>query len=234
MLLTLFWEFLKVKWTTFLLILLLLIGCPLIHGYSTNSLLCYNCLNLTAADYLTELLRIFKPTSQLLSYLLILPFSVFPLYAHNHLVKGHFLMLRRQSGTLSLTKSGHPTPSHPSDHHLKLIFFSSPTDCVCVCVRERERERERTSGLSQSVRFFSPLILFHVMDIVLRRRNGTEKNTLVLLLLVGTIRVTSWARCTALPDPGVFNSCLLLTLPDYSNLPVALSENCIPRQQPRC
>ena len=67
---------------------------------------------------------------------------------------------------------------------------------MCVCVgggreggerergrergRERERERE-TSGLSQSVRvfFFFLLILFHVMGLVLRRRNGTEKNTLV-------------------------------------------------------
>ena len=49
--------------------------------------------------------------------LLILPFSVFPLYAHTRLVKGHFLMLRRQSGTLSLTKSGHPTSSHFSVHH---------------------------------------------------------------------------------------------------------------------
>ena len=48
--------------------------------------------------------------------------------------KGHFLMLRRQFRILSLTKSGHPTPPHPSNHHLKLIFFSSPTDCVCVCV----------------------------------------------------------------------------------------------------
>ena len=74
-------------------------------------------------------------------------------------------MLRRQSETLSLTKSGHPTPSHPSDHHLKFIFFSSPTDCACVGERgregerdrgrEREGERERTSGLSQSVTFFS-------------------------------------------------------------------------------
>ena len=47
----------------------------------------------------------------------------------------------------------------------------------------RGRERGRTSGLSQSVRFFffSPLILFHVMGLVLRRRNGTEKNTLLLL-----------------------------------------------------
>ena len=52
--------------------------------------------------------------------------------------------------------------------------------------REREKETEReTSGLSQSVRFFSlffPLILFHVMGLVLQRRNGTEKNTLLLLL----------------------------------------------------
>ena len=48
----------------------------------------------------------------------------------------------------------------------------------------------RTSGLSQSVRvvflffllFFS-LILFHVMDLVLRRRNGSEKKTLLLLSL---------------------------------------------------
>ena len=58
-------------------------------------------------------------------------------------------MLCRQSGTLSLTKSGHPAPSHPSNRHLKLIFFSSPTDCVCVLggksegEREKDRERQR-------------------------------------------------------------------------------------------
>ena len=63
-------------------------------------------------------------------------------------------MLRRQSGTLSLTKSGHPAPFHPSNHHLKLIFFSSPTDCACVCGRrgresegEREREKRFQTGL---------------------------------------------------------------------------------------
>ena len=50
--------------------------------------------------------------------------------------------------------------------------------------RERERDRERTSGLSQSVSFFFflPLILFYVMGLVLRRRNGTEKNTLLLVM----------------------------------------------------
>ena len=49
---------------------------------------------------------------------------------------------------------------------------------------ETERERERTSGLLQSVRvFFSPLILFHIMGLVLWRNNGTEENTLLLSLI---------------------------------------------------
>ena len=50
---------------------------------------------------------------------------------------------------------------------------------------ERESERERTSGLLQCVRGFHVffiLILFHVMGLVLQRRNGTAKNTLLLLL----------------------------------------------------
>ena len=52
--------------------------------------------------------------------------------------------------------------------------------------REREGERERTSGQSQSVCgffFFLSLILFDVMGLVLRRRNVTEKSTLLLSLL---------------------------------------------------
>ena len=75
-----------------------------------------------------------SPTSMLA------PFSVFPLYAHTRLVKGHFLTLRRQSGTLSLTKSGHPTPSHPPNHHLKLIFSAV---LLMVCVGGARREGER-------------------------------------------------------------------------------------------
>ena len=67
---------------------------------------------------------------------------------------GHFLMLCQQSGTPSLMKSGHLTPCHPSNHHLKLIFFSSPTDCDCVGEwgggrgqGEREWEGERVREL---------------------------------------------------------------------------------------
>ena len=111
-------------------------------------------------------------------------FPVFPLYAHTRLVNW--------SGALSLTKSGHSTPSHPSNHYLKLIFFGSPTDSVCVCVcmcvwgwggdRKRERERELVVYRKVSCCFFIPLMLFHVMGFVLRRTNDTEKNTLLLLL----------------------------------------------------
>ena len=123
--------------------LLLFIGCPLIHRYSTNSLL--SGINASTQLLLTTWLNSWESISQpaYFSHLLILPFSVFLLYAHTRFVKGHFLMLRWQSGTLPLTKSGHPTPSHPSNHNLKLIFFSSPTDCVCVCVCMGEMGRER-------------------------------------------------------------------------------------------
>ena len=88
------------------------------------------------------------------AHLLILPFSVFPLYAHTSLVKGHFLMLRRQSGTLFLTKSGHPTPSHPSNHHLKLIFFSRKTDKIISGEQAGFR-----AGRSTTEQIFNPRIL---------------------------------------------------------------------------
>ena len=84
-----------------------------------------------------------------------------------------------QSGTLSLMKSGHPTPSHPSNHHLNL-FQQSYWLCVWrggrqsywLCVfgggegereRERERERESASGLLQNVRVFFLFINFCFM-----------------------------------------------------------------------
>ena len=57
--------------------------------------------------------------------------------------------------------------------------------------REREREKERGgerenewSNAKCERFFFSPLILFHVMDLLLRRRKGTDKNTLLLLSLL--------------------------------------------------
>ena len=54
---------------------------------------------------------------------------------------------------------------------------------------EREREREREREVYRKVwvfffLFFSPLILFHVMGLVLRRRNGTEKNTLLFIIII--------------------------------------------------
>ena len=96
--------------------------------------------------------------------LLILPFSVFSLYAHTRLVKSHILMLRRQSGTLSLTKPGHPTPSHPS---LKTdLFLQSYWLCVCWGGggggKSERGERERTCGLSQSVNFLLLLFTYFV------------------------------------------------------------------------
>ena len=54
----------------------------------------YNCLNSTAPDYLTELLRIYKPTRELRSSADTSILCI-PSYAHIRLVKGHFLMLRR-------------------------------------------------------------------------------------------------------------------------------------------
>lgn len=56
------------------------------------------------------------------SHLLILPFFVFSLCARTRLDRGVFRKMQRLSGTLSLTKSGHPTPFHPSGHLLRLLF----------------------------------------------------------------------------------------------------------------
>ena len=114
-----------------------------------------NCDNYTAKMYhasvvttstlllLTAWLNSWESISQPVNYAypLILPFCVFPLYAHARLVRGHFLMLHRLSWTLSLTESDHQTPSHALNHLLKPIFSGSPTGCVCVW----------PSGLLQSV-----------------------------------------------------------------------------------
>ena len=61
---------------------------------------------------------------------------------------------------------------------------------MCVWEREeRERERERTSGLSQSVRvfFFLPpftlFLLFHVMGLVLLRKNGRKKEHIIIIII---------------------------------------------------
>ena len=62
------------------------------------------------------------------------------------------------------------------------------TDSVCMCGRERARgegkERERELVVYCKVwDFFFLLILFHIMGLVLWRRNGTEKDTLLLFII---------------------------------------------------
>ena len=82
------------------------------------------------------------------------------------------------------TKSSHPTPSHPSHHHLKLILFSSPTDCVrggggkeSEGESEGEREKERELVVYRKMwelfflAFSPPIILFHMIGLVLRKEN---------------------------------------------------------------
>ena len=59
---------------------------------------------------------------------------------------------------------------------------------------KRVRDRERTSGLLRNVRgfsFFFFTYFFHLMGLVLRRRNGTEKNTLLLFVLL----LSSYPQC---------------------------------------
>ena len=105
-----------------------------IHGYSTNSVIIASTRLLLTIN-LTELLRICKPTRQLHSSsdtsIFCIPIVRTHSLSQRSCVCVCVCVLRRQSGTLSLTKWGHSTPSHPSNYHLKLIFFSSPTDCVC-------------------------------------------------------------------------------------------------------
>ena len=147
----------------FLLIFLLFIGGPLIHGCSAGSLLYAVVASawLLLAVWLGSRKHVGQPAS--FAHHLMLQFSVFPLYTHIRLVEGHFLVLRQWSGALSLARSGHQTPSRPSSHRLRLVFFGGPAGCG----GGSEGERERTSGLSQNVRVFFPLILFHIMGLVL-------------------------------------------------------------------
>ena len=127
------------------------------------SSLCYNCFNSTAPDYLTELLRLYKPTHQLCSSS---DTSIFCVpTVHTYLL-----------GQRSFSYAGASSQEHSPlwnqvssfKSSLKTYLFQQsycPTDCVCGVGREREgegergeREKERTSGLLQSVRvfFFSP------------------------------------------------------------------------------
>ena len=86
---------------TISLILLLSIGCPLMHGYSTNLLPCATIAS--AGPPLSTWLNSWKvsnqPTSNAL--LLIFPFFVFPLWACTHLARD-YLTLHHLCGAVSL------------------------------------------------------------------------------------------------------------------------------------
>ena len=148
---------------------------------------CYNCLSSAAPNYLTELLRIYKPTCLLRSSsdtsILCIP-----------TVRTHSLGQRsfsyaaptvwntlpyeiRSSNTISSFRSSLKT----------YLFQQSYWLCACWGGGEKrggggERERENEWFITKC-ESFSPLILFHVMGLELRRRKGTEKNTTLLLSL---------------------------------------------------
>ena len=128
-LLTFSWEFPKL---TISLILLLSIGCPLMHGYSTNLLPCATIAS--AGPPLSTWLNSWKvsnqPTSNAL--LLIFPFFVFPLWACTHLARD-YLTLHHLCGAVSLCcvrSSNTLTSFKPSlkSHLFKLSY------CLWVCV----------------------------------------------------------------------------------------------------
>ena len=102
----------------------------------------HSSLSSIAPVYMTELLKVYKPTHQLRcsSNTSIL---VFPLCGCTCLVRDLFLMLHCLSGTFSLAKFDHQTHSHLSNH---LLNLTSVWDCVCLCVRARVRVCTRAHG----------------------------------------------------------------------------------------
>ena len=146
-----------------------LIGCPLIHEYSTNSLLCALCFS-TAPVYLTEILIVYKSTRHLRSSS-DTSFFVLPLCARTRLVRDDlFLMLHRlplkccftSTETVGLLGTGPSTWNHgpiyrpmPGTVSLAQLLRSSNThthlsdltssryhiDSVSVCTRARAAVR---------------------------------------------------------------------------------------------
>ena len=116
-LLTLSWEFPNLIRS---LILLLSTGCLSIYKYSTNML-----LYATAAS---TWLNSRQFTNQPTSLLLILPFSIFPLYACTHLIRDLFLMLHCLSRTVSHARLEYQT------HSFRLSCWLSLSLNVCVHV----------------------------------------------------------------------------------------------------
>ena len=102
-LLALSWEFPKLSIS---LILLLSIGCPLIHAYSTNSFLCAR--TASTRPFLSTWLNVLKFTNQ---HCIRSSFDTFilclPSVLTHSLGQKSFFMLHRLSGTVSLAKLDH-------------------------------------------------------------------------------------------------------------------------------
>ena len=101
-------------------------------------------------------------------------------------------MLRRQSGTLSLTKSGNPT--------LKNCSFSAVLLIVCVgggggerereSEVEREKEREKTSGLSQRVRggcFFPAYFVSCYGPCALKETWHRKEHIIIIIVIIMSV-----------------------------------------------
>ena len=135
------------------IILLLSIGCPLIHEYSTNLLLCAttdSTLLFLSAWLISWRFRN-QPASHAL--LLILPFSVFPLCACTHLVRDLFLMFH------CLEQSPLQSQIVKHTHILQVIFEISPLQAVLLIVCMRAQVQ---------ICFDCVLFLCFVMDCVLQ------------------------------------------------------------------
>ena len=122
------------KLTISLFILLLSIGCPLIHEYSTSLLLCAT--TASARPLLSTWLNLkFNNLCSSYALLLILPFFVFPLCTCTRLVK------RPVSYAALSVQNSPPCKVRSSNIHIfQIIIEISPpqaiqlTVCTCLCV----------------------------------------------------------------------------------------------------
>ena len=110
--------------------------------------------------------------------LLMLPFFVFPLCTHTHLVRDLFFVLHHLSGTICLVKLGNTNTvnihSHLSDQLWNFTSFSYPTVCACTC----------------AILFWQCLVLCFVMDyMLLFQEIALKENNAVVVIIIITVTV---------------------------------------------